>query len=146
MIAQSSILPNRNDVAYSPMLDMKGGTTYTVSMYLYMPGTGSVNPSFKLTAGTAHESDAQTMVLEEIKDTAVKDWTKIEKDFTPAEDGQYCFAMYACSSTANDGHIAIDNFSVREKEMFFRLRRCSISTTPLTLYLPAVLSSLKDRR
>lgn len=115
MIAQSSILPNRNDVAYSPMLDMKGGTTYTVSMYLYMPGTGSVNPSFKLTAGTAHESDAQTMVLEEIKDTAVKDWTKIEKDFTPAEDGQYCFAMYACSSTANDGHIAIDNFSVREK-------------------------------
>lgn len=116
MVAQSSVLPNRNDIAYSPMLDMKGGQTYTVSMYLYMPGTGSVDPSFKLTAGNGQEVDAQTVTLKEITETAVKDWTKVEADFTPAEDGQYCFAMYACSASAGDGNIAVDNFSVREKD------------------------------
>ena len=116
MVAQSSVLPNRNDIAYSPMLDMKGGKTYTVSMYLYMPGTGSVNPSFKLTAGNGQEIDAQTVTLKEITETAVKDWTKVEADFTPAEDGQYCFAIYACSASAGDGNIAVDNFSVREKD------------------------------
>lgn len=116
MVAQSSVLPNRNDIAYSPMLDMKGGKTYTVSMYLYMPGTGSVDPSFKLTAGNGQEVDAQTVTLKEITETAVKDWTKVEADFTPAEDGQYCFAMYACSASAGDGNIAVDNFSVREKD------------------------------
>lgn len=116
MVAQSSVLPNRNDIAYSPMLDMKGGKTYTVSMYLYMPGTGSVDPSFKLTAGNGQEVDAQTVTLKQITETAVKDWTKVEADFTPAEDGQYCFAMYACSASASDGNIAVDNFSVREKD------------------------------
>lgn len=116
MVAQSSVLPNRNDIAYSPMLDMKGVKTYTVSMYLYMPGTGSVDPSFKLTAGNGQEVDAQTVTLKEITETAVKDWTKVEADFTPAEDGQYCFAMYACSASAGDGNIAVDNFSVREKD------------------------------
>lgn len=116
MVAQSSVLPNRNDIAYSPMLDMKGGKTYTVSMYLYMPGTGSVNPSFKLTAGSGQEVDAQTVTLKEITETAVKDWTKVEADFTPTEDGQYCFAMYACSASAGDGNIGVDNFSVREKD------------------------------
>ena len=117
MVAESSILPNRQDIAYSPMLDMKGGQTYTVSMYLYMPGTGSVKPSFKLTAGNAQETTAQTTVLEEITETAVGDWTKIEKDFTPTEDGKYCFAIHACSASANDGRFAIDNFSVTEKDM-----------------------------
>lgn len=117
MVAESSILPNRQDIAYSPMLDMKGGQTYTVSMYLYMPGTGSVKPSFKLTAGNAQETTAQTTVLEEITETAVGDWTKIEKDFTPTEDGKYCFAIHACSTSANDGRFAIDNFSVTEKDM-----------------------------
>lgn len=116
MVAQSSVLPNRNDIAYSPMLDMKGGKTYTVSMYLYMPGTGSVDPSFKLTAGNGQEVGAQTVTLKQITETAVKDWTKVEADFTPAEDGQYCFAMYACSASAGDGNIAVDNFSVREKD------------------------------
>ena len=116
MVAKSSVLPNRNDIAYSPMLDMKGGQTYTVSMYLYMPGAGNGNPSFKLTAGNGQEIEAQTVTLDEITATAVNDWTKIEKDFTPAEDGQYCFAMYACSAEAYDGNIAIENFSVREKD------------------------------
>lgn len=116
MLTQPSALPGRQDIAYSPMLDMKGGQTYTVSMYLYMPGSGNVNPSFKLTAGNAQESDAQTTVLEEIINTPVTDWMKIEKDFTPAEDGKYCFAMYACSAEAGDGNIAIDNFSVIEKD------------------------------
>ena len=102
MLTQPSALPGRQDIAYSPMLDMKGGQTYTVSMYLYMPGSGNVNPSFKLTAGNAQESDAQTTVLEEIINTPVTDWMKIEKDFTPAEAG--------------DGNIAIDNFSVIEKD------------------------------
>ena len=116
MLTQPSALPGRQDIAYSPMLDMKGGQTYTVSMYLYMPGSCNVNPSFKLTAGNAQESDAQTTVLEEIINTPVTDWMKIEKDFTPAEDGKYCFAMYACSAEAGDGNIAIDNFSVIEKD------------------------------
>lgn len=116
MIAQNSVFQNRQDIAYSPMLDMKGGQTYRVTMYLYMPGSGTVNPSFKLTVGNAQEAEAQTMTLEEITETAVKEWTKIEKEFTPAEDGQYCFAMHACSASSGDGHIAIDNFSVTEKE------------------------------
>ena len=112
-------LGNRNDVAFSPMFEMKGGVEYTMTVWVKMTTAGQVGrtPSMKITAGNAQETTAQTTVLEEITETAVGDRTKIEKDFTPTEDGKYCFAIYACSTSANDGRFAIDNFSVTEKDM-----------------------------
>ncbi len=109
---------NRADVAFSPMFEMKGGVEYTMTVWVKMMNAAQNgrNPGYKITAGLAQVADAQTTVLEEITNTPVTDWMKIEKDFTPAEDGKYCFAMYACSAEAGDGNIAIDNFSVIEKD------------------------------
>ena len=111
IVARDYIASNRQEIAYSPLLEMEQGTEYQVSLYLYMPGNVS-DPSFKLTVGNAQESAAHATVLREVADTRLADWTRVDATFTPEADGPYCFGLWAVSKESNGGHIAIDNFSI----------------------------------
>lgn len=111
IVARDYIASNRQEIAYSPLLEMEQGTEYQVSLYLYMPGNVS-DPSFKLTVGNAQESAAHATVLREVADTRLADWTRVDATFTPEADGPYCFGLWAVSKESYGGHIAIDNFSI----------------------------------
>lgn len=111
IVARDYIASNRQEIAYSPLLEMEQGTEYQVSLYLYMPGNVS-DPSFKLTVGNAQESAAHATVLREVADTRLTDWTRVDATFTPEADGPYCFGLWAVSKESYGGHIAIDNFSI----------------------------------
>lgn len=102
---------NRKDIAFSPLLKMKGGAEYNVSFYLFMPG-GSRNSSFKMTVGNAQDETSHTNVLVEKMDMKISQWEKIEVTFTPETDGEYCFGLWACSTLSNDGFFGIDEFVI----------------------------------
>lgn len=109
--AHPSYSSKRKDIAFSPLMKMKGGSEYTVSLYLYMPG-GARNSSFKMTVGNAQDETAHTNVLAERTDTRITQWEKIEVKFTPETDGEYCFGLWACSVLSNDGFFGIDEFVI----------------------------------
>ena len=115
MVTSSSIIANRKDIAYTPMLEMEEDKEYVVSFYLYMPGDVNA-PSFKFTAGREQSSDMHTEVLLEKTNERVSDWTRYEVRFTPQTTAEYCFAFWACSENVNDGYIAVDNFTLRSAE------------------------------
>lgn len=112
MVAPASILPDRKDIAYTPLLEMEGGKEYTVSFYLYMPG-GDTTASLKITVGQEQASDMHETVLKEISGRSITQWEKVELEFTPDNDGEYCFSFWACSESANDGYIAVDDFVLK---------------------------------
>lgn len=112
MVAPASILPNRKDIAYTPLLEMEGGKEYTLSFYLYMPGDEST-ASLKITVGQEQASDMHETVLKEISGRSITKWEKVELSFTPETDGEYCFSFWACSEAANDGYIAVDDFVLK---------------------------------
>ena len=119
IVARDYIASNRQEIAYSPLLEMEQGTEYQVSLYLYMPGNVS-DPSFKLTVGNAQESAAHATVLREVADTRLADWTRVDATFTPEADGPYCFGLWAVSKESNGGHITlcgkdITHASIRER-------------------------------
>lgn len=111
LMANPSYSSGRNDVIYSPLLEMKAGTQYEVSLYLQMAG-GVWDASFRLTAG--NEQQDHSIVLVEKTDTKILNWELVKATFTPDTDGQYCFGLCACSSKPNDGFICVDEFAVKE--------------------------------
>ncbi len=117
MITTSSVIADRRDIAYSPMLEMEAGKPYKVSFYLCMPGESST-PSFKFTAGQEQASDMQTTTLVEVNEI-ISEWKRYEFTFTPETTGEYCFAFWACSASAGDGYICIDNFRLSEADDVF---------------------------
>lgn len=117
MIANSSVIANRRDIAYTPLLEMEAGKAYKVSFYLCMPGADAT-PAFKFTVGQDQASDMQTTTLLEVSEK-IGDWRRYEFTFTPETAGEYSFAFWAVSESANDGYICIDNFRLSEADDVF---------------------------
>ena len=117
MITLSSVIANRQDIAYSPLLEMEAGKEYKVSFYLCMPGS-TATPKFKFTVGQEQASNMQETTLLEL-DQTVDDWTRYEFTFMPETTGEYCFAFWACSDEAGDGYICVDNFRLSLADKIF---------------------------
>lgn len=103
---------NRQDVAFSPMLEMKAGVTYTVKVKYLIPGLNGRMGAMKITAGTTQEIETHTTVLKEVTDEVVSDWTLAECTFTPESDGEYCIGLWATSVLSSAGDIFFDTFSI----------------------------------
>ncbi len=103
----------RQDVLYTPMLDMEGGKEYAVSFYVMNEGysTGR-NPSFEVTAGTGQSADEQSVWLRSRETMLFSQWTLVETTFTPEEDGQYCIAVQVSCAISSSGLVYIDDFTV----------------------------------
>ena len=117
MVAPSSPISNRRDIAYTPLLEMEAGQKYTVSFYLCMPGSSST-PSFKFTVGQDQAYDMQETVLLDHTGT-IDEWTRYEYSFTPETTGEYCFAFWAQSTESGDGIICVDNFRLSKADEVF---------------------------
>lgn len=107
---------NRTDVAFSPMMEMKGGVEYTMTVKVMMPGIGNGrNPGMQVTVGQAQVSEAHTQVLVE-RDEVIADWEEVKVTFTPETDGAYCFGLWATSGLSSAGDIFYDTFSLSSGE------------------------------
>lgn len=100
----------RADTVYTSFLDLKKGTTYTISFYLYMPGNAS-RADFTVSAGKEQEGSALTQLLA-IPEAYYTEWTKVETTFTPEEDGLYCFAFGATCKQFFSGEIALEDLTI----------------------------------
>ncbi|OUN71165.1 carbohydrate binding domain-containing protein [Barnesiella sp. An55] len=116
LVANPSYSSGRQDVTFTPMLEMEAGITYNVSFYLNLMEL-SRKPSFKFTVGNGQTVEAQTTVLKSYEDTSTSGWEKVEVAFTPTETGEYCFAFWACSALSMDGFMLIDDFEIASDEI-----------------------------
>lgn len=117
MVAPSSIIAERRDIAYSPLLEMEAGQEYKVSFYINMPG-GDSTPSFKFTVGQDQANDMQETVLKEINRTT-DGWERVNLTFTPETTGEYCFAFWALSTSSWAGLVCVDNFRLSKADDIF---------------------------
>lgn len=113
--SEANTFNHRNDYLYTPLMSMKGGKEYIVSFYMYAtaynPGR---QPSFQITAGTAQNADAQTIVIAEKEMIMHTEWTLVEAKFTPETDGEYSIALNATAPITGSGIVLVDDFSVKE--------------------------------
>lgn len=89
---------NRQDVAFSPMLDMKAGTEYKIKVKYMMPGLNGRTAEMKITVGMGQSYDDHLSYMYSDRDKAVGEWTQAEFSYVPNADGQYCVGLWASSS------------------------------------------------
>lgn len=114
LVAPSSLIGSRRDIAYTPMLTMEAGVEYTVSFYLYLPG-GQNAPSFRFTVGREQAYDMQDELMS-VTDRTMSDWELVTLTYTPETTAEYCFAFWANAESSNDGYYCIDDFSLRRSD------------------------------
>ena len=108
----------RDEILYTPMMKLAGGKEATISFYLIAPG-GSPASAFyaqvSVKAGTAQTADALTVDLGTTS-TYYSTWHELKYTFTPAEDGEYCFAIALGLSSLNygrsHGYVGIDDVTI----------------------------------
>lgn len=106
----------RDEVIFTPMMELAAGKDATLSFYIYAPGG---NPSafysyVEVKAGTAQSMDAQTVSLGSTS-TTFSSWTQLSFLFTPATDGEYCFSISLKQSTElnrDHGAIGIEDVTI----------------------------------
>lgn len=107
----------RNEIVYTPMLKLAGGKECTVSFSFIAPGG---NPStvknlgLLVKAGTAQNSEAQTIDVGEVECKAYASWTDFSFSFTPEADGEYCVSFWLHQETSLNmlGDAGIENVEI----------------------------------
>ena len=106
----------RDEVIFTPMMELAGGKDAVLSFYLYAPGG---NPSafysyVDVKAGTGQTMEEQTISLGSTN-SALSSWTQVSFLFNPATDGEYCFSISLKQSTElvrDHGAIGIDDVTI----------------------------------
>ena len=107
---------NRQDVAFSPMLDMKAGTEYKIKVKYMMPGLNGRTAEMKITVGMGQSYNDHLTFMYKDRDKAIDNWTLAEFSYVPDADGQYCVGLWASSSLSSAGDVFYGSFSIEEVE------------------------------
>ena len=106
----------RDEVIFTPMMQLAGGKDAVLSFYIYAPG-GSPAAFYsyvEVKAGTAQNMEAQTITLGSTS-SAVSSWSELAFLFTPATDGEYCFSISLKQSSElvrDHGVVGIDDVTI----------------------------------
>ena len=106
----------RDEVIFTPMMQLAGGKDAVLSFYIYAPG-GSPAAFYsyvEVKAGTAQNMEAQTITLGSTS-SAISSWSELAFLFTPATDGEYCFSISLKQSSElvrDHGLIGIDDVTI----------------------------------
>ena len=106
----------RDEVIFTPMMELAGGKDAVLSFYIYAPG-GSPAAFYsyvEVKAGTAQNMEAQTIALGSTS-SAISSWSELAFLFTPATDGEYCFSISLKQSSElvrDHGLIGIDDVTI----------------------------------
>lgn len=103
----------RNDRCYTSFFKMKKGTKYTISFYVYAPGNSQSKnkTNFEFTVGTEQDADFHTRITG-MDECEFSRWQKVATEFTPNEDGDYCFSFHITSAGPYAGWFGVDLFTV----------------------------------
>ena len=107
-------MSNRQDVAFSPLFEMKAGTDYRIRVKYMMPGLSPRTSEMKITVGTGQDYDSHLSYMYNDRDKAIDKWTLAEVIYTPSQDGQYCVGLWNCSTLSSAGDVYYDTFSIEE--------------------------------
>lgn len=114
LLAQESGNP-RDDRVYTPFFSMKKGVEYDITFYIYAPGSSfsffTTKTDFELTVGTEQDAELQTQILE-MNTCEYTKWHEVNLQYSPEEDGDYCFSFHITAKTAYAGCFAIDMLTV----------------------------------
>lgn len=103
----------RQDVLFTPMLQMTAGSEYTISFYVrasaYQTGR---TPSVAITAGQGQTVDDQTVTVKEAEMIENTQFELVEATFTPEESGQYSIAIQVTANLSSSGFVFIDDVTV----------------------------------
>ncbi len=106
----------RDEVIFTPMMELAGGKDAVLSFYIYAPG-GSPAAFYsyvEVKAGTAQSMESQTITLGTTNEP-MSSWTELAFLFTPEADGEYCFSISLKQSTElvrDHGIIGIDDVTI----------------------------------
>ena len=119
--ANATSLAARDEVFYTPMMNLVAGEECKMSFYVYSPG-GSPSAFYHILtvkAGTAQSADAQTIEVGTVNQVC-SDWTEYTFAFTPETAGEYCFsvALSQSASFARDhGVTLVDDVTITGKAL-----------------------------
>ncbi len=106
----------RDEVIFTPMMELAKGKDAVLSFYVYAPGgsPAAFYSYIEVKAGTAQSMDAQTISLGATNEP-MSSWTELAFLFTPATDGEYCFSIALKQSTElvrDHGIVGIDDVTI----------------------------------
>ena len=116
LITAYSLEGNRSNVAFSPMMEMKAGYEYTMTVMVQRQDVAYKVPVSKVTVGASQDKSSHVIYYHE-GTTATSGWEQIEVKYTPSSDGQYCFGLWDASVLSNPGSLFYDSFSVTEEKI-----------------------------
>lgn len=105
----------RDAWAISPKVSLKGGVTYYISAYVFMPGYGEALDSLVFTIGTDNTIEAQTTVLLSLHES-IEGWALQQVPYTPAEDGLFAFGIHHATADVDVNGVGVDDFIVSTSE------------------------------
>lgn len=103
-----------NDVFYTALTECAAGKTFSMEFVAKTLGrqpAGQINPGLKIYAGPVQDISQMTLVAT-TEQATIKEWEKFRFDYTPAEDGEYCFAVQVYHPGGMDmlGPVWFDDF------------------------------------
>lgn len=103
----------RNDRCYTPFFKLKKGIKYSISFYVYAPGNSQSKnrTNFEFTVGTEQDAEFHTRITG-MDECEFSRWQKVATEYTPSEDGDYCFSFHITSSGAYAGWFGVDLFTI----------------------------------
>ena len=116
LITAYSLEGNRSNVAFSPMMEMKAGYEYTMTVMVQRQDVAYKVPVSKVTVGASQDKSSHVIYYHE-GTTATSGWEQIEVKYAPSSDGQYCFGLWDASVLSNPGSVFYDSFSVTEEKI-----------------------------
>lgn len=104
---------NRDDVVFTPMVDVKAGEPCTISFYIRTLDSGSSRPNcFTIKAGQGQDRTSQTETVLEIKSQDYADWTEVTGTFVPGVSGKWCFSIQVTCALSNSSYVGIDDLCI----------------------------------
>lgn len=120
IVADNSTEYTRNDVLYSPLMQLTGGKPCTVSFFVWGKAANYSevkNLGLNVRAGKGQNLEAQTIEVGVVPAAAYAEWTEFQFTFTPETDGEYSIS-FAIDATTNPqfnmkGNFMIDDVSIK---------------------------------
>lgn len=112
--ASASASFNRDEAFYTPMVNLKGGTEYTLTYWYKAPGGASSMYYTNITTkvGTEQSATGMSTTLGDTQKALVSEWTEATYKFTPEADDDYCFGISIDTQLWNAGAVVFDDFEL----------------------------------
>lgn len=106
--------PTGGETLYTPMMEIAGGTTFTVEFSTLLPGHPNYpsvrNLGINVYAGSVADKSRMDLIGN-LPHGYNPDWKQLSYNFTPATDGEYCFAIELyCENGMYGGNAYFDTF------------------------------------